>query len=76
MTHIPQFMEAHPGFRQKIGKKVYTVKYMYHEKPDALDRIKDLRKSREYSDVILYPRVINGELYGDHPFCIGVREKR
>jgi hypothetical protein len=68
-------MEAHPGFKQRIGKKTYTIKYMYHEKPDALDRIKELRKSREYSEVILYPRIINGELYGDHPWCILFRGK-
>ena len=67
------FLEAHPGFRQVINHKVYTIKWMFSSKPDAEKFSDKLRKTNEYKEVILYPRIINSRLYGKHPYCVGVK---
>ena len=70
------FLEAHPGFRQVINHKIYTIKWMYSKKPDAEKFINKLRKTNEYKEVILYPRIKENHLYGRHPFCVGVRGRK
>lgn len=70
------FLEAHPGFRQVVNHKVYTIKWMFSKKSDAEKFINKLRKIGEYKEVILYPRIIEGKLYGKHPYCIGVRGRK
>jgi hypothetical protein len=72
---MPNHLEAFPGFHQKIGNKFYTIKWMYSKKQDAERFINKLRKMNTYTDVILYPRIIEGKLYGKHPFCVAVRGK-
>lgn len=67
------YLEAHPGFRQKINDKFYTIKWMFSTKPDAEKFINKLRKTDKYGEVILYIRRIGGKLYGRHPYCVGVR---
>jgi hypothetical protein len=67
------YLEAHPGFKQKIGNKTYVIKWMFSRKIDAEKFINKLRKTGEYKEVILYERVIGGKLYGRHPYCIGVK---
>ena len=67
------YLEAHPGFRQKIGNKTYVIKWMFSRKVDAEKFINKLRKTNKYKEVILYPRIKEGKLYGKHPFCVGVR---
>lgn len=70
------FLEAHPGFRQSINNKIYTIKWMYSKKSDAERFINKLRKTGEYKEVILYERKKDGVLYGRHPHCIGVRGRK
>lgn len=67
------YLEAHPGFRQVINNKVYTIKWMFSKKSDAKKFINKLRKTGEYKEVILYLRVKDGKLYGRHPYCIAVK---
>ena len=70
------YLEAHPGFKQKIGVKTYVIKWMYSKKSDAEKFINKLRKMDKYKEVILYKRIIGGKLYGRHPYCIGVRGRK
>ena len=70
------FLEAYPGFRQKIGNKIYVIKWMYSKKSDAERFINKLRKTGEYKEVILYERKKENRLYGRHPFCVGVRGRK
>ena len=70
------YLEAHPGFRQVINHKTYVIKWMYSKKSDAEKFINKLRKIGEYKEVILYPRIIDGKLYGKHPFCVGVMGRK
>ena len=72
---MANYLHAHPGFRQKIGNKIYTIKWMYSKKTDAEKFISKLRKMNTYKEVILYPRIKEGKLYGAHPFCVAVRGK-
>jgi hypothetical protein len=69
------YLEAHPGFEQKIKSKIYLVKWMYSNKSDALDKIQRVESTRTYEDVVLYIRKINGKLFGKHPYCVAVRKK-
>jgi len=73
---MTNYLEAHPGFRQLINNKLYTIKWMYSKKSDAEKFINKLRKTGEYKEVILYERIIGGKLYGKHPYCIGVRGRK
>jgi hypothetical protein len=70
------YLEAHPGFRQKISNKIYTIKWMFSSKPDAERFINKLRETNMYKEVILYPRIKENRLFGRHPFCVGVRGKK
>ena len=70
---MADWLHGHPGFSQKINNKNYTIKWMFSKKEDAEKFINKLRKKNEYKEVILYKRIINGKLYGKHPFCIAVR---
>lgn len=70
------YLEAHPGFKQKIGNKIYTIKWMFSRKIDAERFINKLRKTDEYKEVILYPRIKENRLYGKHPYCVGVRGRK
>ena len=70
------YLEAFPGFRQKISNKIYTIKWMFSSKSDAERFINKLRKTNEYKEVILYPRIKENHLYGRHPFCVGVRGRK
>ena len=70
------FLEAHPGFRQKIGNKIYTIKWMFSSKPDAERFINKLRETDKYGEVILYIRKKENRLFGRHPFCVGVRGRK
>lgn len=73
---MANYLHAHPGFRQKINNKIYTIKWMFSKKEDATKFINKLKKNNEYKEIILYPRIIDGKLFGHHPFCIGVKGKR
>jgi uncharacterized protein (DUF2344 family) len=70
------FLEAHPGFRQVVNHKVYTIKWMFSKKSDAEKFINKLRKTDVYKEVILYERIKDNKLYGRHPYCVGVRGKK
>ena len=70
------YLEAHPGIRDIIHGKIYTIIRMYSKKPEAEKFISKLRKSNEYKEVILYPRIKDNHLYGKHPYCIGVRGRK
>jgi len=70
------YLEAHPGIRDTIYGKIYTIIRMYSKKPDAERFINKLRKTNEYKEVILYSRIKEGKLYGRHPFCVGVRGRK
>lgn len=70
---MTNYLEAHPGFKQKIGVKTYVIKWMHSKKSDAEKFINKLRKTGEYKEVILYERIKDNKLYGRHPYCIGVR---
>jgi uncharacterized protein (DUF2344 family) len=72
---MPNYLEAHPGIRQSINGKIYTIKWMYSKKQDAERFINKLRKTNTYKEVILYSRIKEGKLYGNHPFCVAVRGK-
>jgi hypothetical protein len=73
---MTDYLEAHPGFPQKIDNKVYTIKWMYSKKEDAKEAIIRIKKEGKYEEVRLYPRIINGKLYGKHPWCIAVRGRK
>lgn len=68
------FLEAFPGFRQKIGNKIYTIKWMFSSKPEAERFISKLRETNMYKEVILYIRKKENRLVGRHPYCVGVRK--
>ncbi len=70
------YLEAHPGFRQVVNHKIYTIKWMFSRKVDAKKFINKLRKSNEYKEVILYERIKENRLYGRHPYCVGVRGRK
>jgi hypothetical protein len=72
---MPNYLEAFPGIRQKINNKIYTIIRMYSKKQDAERFINKLRKTNTYKEVILFPRIKEGKLYGAHPFCVDVRGK-
>ena len=73
---MANYLHCHPGFPQIINGKRYTIKWLYSKRGDALKFIKRIEKENKYKEVILYPRIIDGKLYGRHPFCIAVRIKR
>jgi hypothetical protein len=72
---MSNYLEAHPGIRQKIGNKIFTIIRMYSKKQDAEKFINKLRKTNTYKEVILFPRIKENRLYGAHPFCVAVRGK-
>jgi hypothetical protein len=72
---MPNYLEAHPGIRQSINNKIYTIIRMYSKKVDAERFINKLRKTNTYKEVILYPRIKENVLYGKHPWCVAVRNK-
>ncbi len=72
---MPNYLEAHPGFRQVIKGKIYTIKWMYSKKEDAERFINKLSKTNTYKEIVLYPRIKENKLYGKHPFCVAVRKK-
>ena len=70
---MANYLHAHPGFRQVINNKNYTVKWMFSKKEDAEKFISKLRKDNMYKEIILHPRIIDGKLFGKHPWMIAVR---
>jgi len=72
---MSNYLHAHPGIRTTINGKIYTIKWMYSKKADAERFISKLRKTNTYKEIILYPRIKEGKLYGAHPFCVAVRGK-
>jgi len=70
------YLEAHPGFRQKINDKLYVIKWMFSSKPDAERFINKLRETNMYKEVILYIRKKENRLVGRHPYCVGVRGRK
>jgi hypothetical protein len=71
---MANYLHAHPGFPQKIGNKMFTIKWMYSEESDAKKRVTKTRKEGKWEEVRLYPRKVNGKLFGKHPWCVAVRE--
>jgi hypothetical protein len=69
---MANYLHAHPGFPQKIGDRIFTVKWMYSRKQDAQKRVVSVRNEGKYAEVRLYPRKINGRLFGRHPWCVCV----
>ena len=70
------YLEAHPGIRDTIHGKIYTITRMYSNKSDAEKFINKLRKTNEYKEVILYERKKENRLVGRHPYCVGVRGRK
>ena len=72
---MANYLHAHPGFPQRIGDKIFTVKWMYSKKWDAMQQVTKIKSEGNYEDVQLYPRKINGRLFGKHPWCVAVKGK-
>ena len=70
------YLHAHPGFRQMIVKKIYTVKWMHSSKEGANQCLKNAKKSGKYKEVVRYNRKKNGKLFGKHPYCVAVRGRK
>jgi hypothetical protein len=70
---MSSYLHAHPGFPQRIGNHIFTVKYMFSDKNDAHKMVARIRKEGKYEEVRYYPRAINGRLFGRHPHCVVVR---
>lgn len=70
------YLQAHPGFPQKIGSVVYTVKWMYSTKQEAMKRVHRERKEGKYGEVRYYPRKIGGKLFGKHPHMVLVKGRK
>jgi len=70
------YLEAFPGFRQKINDKLYVIKWMFSSKPEAERFISKLRETNMYKEVILYIRKKENRLFGRHPYCVGVRGRK
>lgn len=70
------YLRAHPGFRQKISGRMYLIKWMHDTLEGARECIKKVKKTGRYNEVILYLRVINGKLFGRHPYCVAVRGRK
>jgi len=73
---MSDYLCAHPGFPQKINGVLYTVKWMYSTKQDAMKRVHKERAGGRYEEVRFYPRKINGKLFGKHPFMVLIRKRR
>lgn len=70
------YLHAHPGIRQKIGNKIYSIIYMYSTKEGAEKSIRMMKEDGKYKEVILYPRIIDGKLFGRHPWCVAARGRK
>jgi hypothetical protein len=67
------YLEARPGFPQRIKGKDYVIKWIYSTKSDAEKKVESVKESKTFSDVTLYARKKKGKLYGKHPWCVAVR---
>lgn len=70
------YLHAHPGIRQKIGDKIYSIIYMHSTKEGAEKSIRMMKDDGKYKEVILYPRIIDGKLFGRHPWCVAARGRK
>jgi hypothetical protein len=70
---MADYLHAHPGIKDTIHGKIYTIKWLYSKKSDAEKFISKLRKDNMYKEIILHPRIIDGKLFGKHPWMIAVR---
>jgi hypothetical protein len=49
---------------------------MYSTKEGAEKNIRTMKEEGRYKEVILYPRIKEGKLFGKHPFCVAARGRK
>ena len=49
---------------------------MHSTREGAEKSIRMMKDEGRYKEVILYPRIIDGKLFGRHPWCVAVRGRK